>query len=118
MAKQFKTTTILADNEGKGWVEAKLSEAQVRRLVKAYKRAGVNLTAYGSPNQVMAQVKGISEALSAPNLVQCLAGELLVDPALLVETIRNDESVLAIVRAYERGQETYERVLESVSAIC
>lgn len=60
MAKQFKTTTILADNEGKGWVEAQLSEAQVKRLIKAYERAGVSLTAYGSPNQVKEQVKEVS----------------------------------------------------------
>jgi len=64
MAKQFKTTTILADSEGKGWVEAQLSEAQVKRLIRAYKRAGVSLTAYGSPNQVLEQVKELSEALA------------------------------------------------------
>lgn len=60
MAKQFKTTTILADCEGKGWVEAELSEAQVKRLIKAYERAGVSLTAYGSPDQVKRQVEEIS----------------------------------------------------------
>ena len=65
MAKQFKTTTILADSEGKGWVEAELSEPQVKRLIKAYERAGVSLTAYGSPDQVREQVREISEALSA-----------------------------------------------------
>ena len=62
MAKVFKTTTILADSEGKGWVEAQLSEAQVKRLIKAYERAGVNLTAYGSPNQVLAQVRELEGA--------------------------------------------------------
>jgi len=65
MAKQFKTTTLLADDSGLVWVEAQLSEAQVNRLIKGYKRAGVSLTAYGSPNQVLAQVREISEALSA-----------------------------------------------------
>lgn len=60
MGKVFKTTTILADSEGKGWVEAQLSEAQVKRLIKAYERAGVSLTAYGSPNQVLEQVKEIN----------------------------------------------------------
>ena len=62
MAKQFKTTTILADSKGKGWVEAELSEAQVKRLIKAYERAGVSLTAYGSPNQVLAQVRELEGA--------------------------------------------------------
>jgi hypothetical protein len=65
MAKQFKTTTLLADESGAVWVEAQLSEAQVKRLINSYKRAGVSLTAYGSPNQVLAQVREISEALSA-----------------------------------------------------
>lgn len=65
MAKQFKTTTLLADSSGAVWVEAQLSEAQVKRIIKAYERAGVSLTAYGSPNQVLAQVREISEALSA-----------------------------------------------------
>ncbi len=62
MAKVFKTTTILADSEGKGWVEAQLSEAQVKRIIKAYERAGIFLTAYGSPNQVLAQVRELEGA--------------------------------------------------------
>jgi hypothetical protein len=60
MAKQFKTNTLLADSEGKVWVEAELSEAQVKRVINSYKRAGVSLTAYGSPNQVIKQVEDIN----------------------------------------------------------
>jgi hypothetical protein len=60
MAKQFKTNTLLADSEGKVWVEAELSEAQVKRIIKGYERAGVSLTAYGSPNQVIKQVEDIN----------------------------------------------------------
>ena len=63
MAKTVKTTTLLADNEGKVWAEALLSEAQVKRIIKGYERAGVSLTAYGSPNQVMAQVEEINAVL-------------------------------------------------------
>jgi hypothetical protein len=65
MAKQFKTNTLLADSEGKVWVEAELSEAQVKRIIKGYERVGVSLTAYGSPNQVLEQVREIEVALSA-----------------------------------------------------
>ena len=65
MAKQFKTTTLLADEGGKVWAEAQLSEAQVKRIIKQYERFGIKLTTYGSPNQVLAQVREISEALSA-----------------------------------------------------
>lgn len=60
----------------------------------------------------------MTKPMSAPDLIQCLAGELLTDPALLVETIREEESALAIVRQYGRGQITYEEVLNAVSAIC
>ena len=63
MPKVWKTSTILADDEGKGWVQADLSQAQVNRLIKAYKRAGVSLTAYGSPDQVAAQLKAINAML-------------------------------------------------------
>ena len=65
MAKTVKTTTLLADSEGKVWAEALLSEAQVKRIIKGYERVGVSLTAYGSPNQVMAQLRELEEALSA-----------------------------------------------------
>jgi hypothetical protein len=62
MAKTIKTTTLLADSEGKVWAEALLSEAQVKRIIKGYERAGVSLTAYGSPNQLMAQVRELEGA--------------------------------------------------------
>jgi len=60
----------------------------------------------------------MSKPMSAPDLIQCLAGELLTDPALLVEAIKEEESVLAIVRQYGRGQISYEEVRDAVSAIC
>jgi hypothetical protein len=62
MAKVFKTTTLLADASGLVWVEAQLSEAQVKRIIKGYERAGVSLTAYGSPNQLMAQLRELEGA--------------------------------------------------------
>lgn len=60
----------------------------------------------------------MTKPMSAPMLIQCLAGELLTDPALLVETIKEDDNALAIVRQYGRGQITYEEVRDAVSAIC
>lgn len=62
MGKVIRTSTILADSEGKGWVEAPLTQTQVKRLIKAYERAGVSLTAYGSPDQVMSQLKELEGA--------------------------------------------------------
>ena len=60
MPKVIKTHTILADKSGAVWVEAQLSEAQIKRVINSYKRAGIDLTAYGSPNQVSKQVEEIS----------------------------------------------------------
>jgi hypothetical protein len=62
MAKTIKTTTLLADSEGKVWAEALLSEAQVKRIIKSYERAGISLTAYGSPAQLLEQVKELEGA--------------------------------------------------------
>ena len=62
MAKTIKTHTLLADDSGAVWVEAQLSEAQVKRVINSYKRAGIFLTAYGSPNQLMAQLKELEGA--------------------------------------------------------
>jgi len=62
MAKQFKTNTLLADSEGKVWVEAQLSEAQVKRIIKQYERFEIKLTAYGSPNQVLEQLRELEGA--------------------------------------------------------
>jgi len=60
MAKVMKTHTLLADESGKVWAEAQLSEAQVKRIIKGYERVGISLTAYGSPNQVSEQVQEIN----------------------------------------------------------
>ena len=62
MAKVMKTQTLLADESGAVWVEAELSEAEVKRLIKGYKRQNIWLTAYGSPNQLMAQLRELEGA--------------------------------------------------------
>ena len=62
MAKVMKTHTLLADKGGAVWVEAELSEAQVKRVINSYKRAGIDLTPYGSPNQLIAQVRELERA--------------------------------------------------------
>jgi len=64
MAKVMKSTTLLADSSGFVWVEALLSEAQVKRVINSYKRAGINLTPYGSPDQLLEQVKELTQALA------------------------------------------------------
>lgn len=60
MPKVMKSATLLADSSGFVWVEALLSEAQVKRVINSYKRAGIDLIPYGSPNQVSKQVEEIN----------------------------------------------------------
>ena len=59
----------------------------------------------------------MNKPMSATNLIQCLAGELLTDPALLVETIKEDGETLALVRRYGKGEEDYAAVLAKVSEL-
>ena len=65
MPKVIKTHTILADKSGAVWVEAELSEAQVKRVINSYKRAGIFLTAYGSPSQMTKQLEEINAFLAS-----------------------------------------------------
>jgi hypothetical protein len=59
----------------------------------------------------------MTKPMSAPMLIQCLAGELYTDPGLLVETIKEDPETLALVREYGAGREDYATILERVSEL-
>ena len=56
----------------------------------------------------------ISKPMGAVNLIACLAGDLLTDPALLVETIQEDSDLLRVVRSYRDGDFTYDQVLDTI----
>lgn len=56
----------------------------------------------------------MSKPMSAPDLIQCLAGELLVDPSLMLETIREEEDLMRVVRSYRLGDFTYSDILDTV----
>ena len=64
MAKVIKSYTLLADDSGLVWVEAELSQTQVKRVINSYKRAGIDLTPYGSPAQLLNQIKELTQALA------------------------------------------------------
>jgi hypothetical protein len=66
-SKAIKTQTILADDSGAVWVDAQLSEAQIKRVINSYKRAGIDLTAYGSPNQLTKQLEEINAFFANDN---------------------------------------------------
>ena len=52
--------------------------------------------------------------MSAATLIQCLAGDLMTDPGLLLETIREEEDILRVIRSYKSGDFTYHQVLDTV----
>lgn len=52
--------------------------------------------------------------MSAVSLIQCLAGDLLADPALLTQTIGEEEDLVRVIRSYKTGDLTYEQVLDTV----
>jgi hypothetical protein len=58
----IKAHTYLADQAGKVWAEGQFTEAKVKSLINSYKRAGIALTAYGSPAQLIAQLKELEKA--------------------------------------------------------
>ena len=53
--------------------------------------------------------------MSAVQLISCLSGELLVDPALIVETIKENEDLLRVVKSYAAGDLSYFHVLDTLS---
>jgi hypothetical protein len=55
--------------------------------------------------------------MSAGDLIASLAGELLVDPALLLEIVRGEEEALRVIRSYGAGDFTYEQVLDTIKEL-
>ena len=53
MAKSIKAYTILADKEKIVWVEGELTQALTDKLLRLYKRVGIELSAYGSVSQLL-----------------------------------------------------------------
>ena len=61
----MKSHVILADTSGAVYAQAELTQAATDRLIKEYKRVGIDLVSYGSPDQLLAQVDAINNALDA-----------------------------------------------------
>ena len=80
MAGKMKSHTILADSSGEVYVEAELTQAKVNKLIKEYKRAGIYVISYGSPNQLLAQVNAINNALDTNPTARAMreSGNLVV----------------------------------------
>ena len=53
MAKSVKAYTILAEKEKIVWVEGELTQALTDKLLRLYKRVGIELSAYGSVSQLL-----------------------------------------------------------------
>ena len=57
----------------------------------------------------------MTNVMSAEHLVLCLSGEHLVEPSLIVETIKDNAGLWATVKSYGKGLVTYERVSETLA---
>jgi len=55
--------------------------------------------------------------MSAGDLIASLAGELLVDPALLLEMVREDQDALRVIRSYGAGDFTYSQVIDTLKEL-
>ena len=59
----------------------------------------------------------MNTVMSAGNLIASLAGELLVEPALLVEIVKEDQDALRVIRSYGAGDFTYSQVLDTLKEL-
>jgi hypothetical protein len=55
--------------------------------------------------------------MSAGDLIASLAGELLVDPALLLEIVKGEEEALRVIRSYGAGDLTYSQVIDTLKEL-
>lgn len=58
-------------------------------------------------------MKTTEKPLDVVSLIQCLAGELLADPSILFETIKEEEDLQRVIRSYRLGDLTYNEVLDT-----
>ena len=76
----MKSHVILADTSGAVYAQAELTQAGTDRLIKEYKRAGIDLVAHGSPDQLQAQLDTINAALDTNPTARAMreSGNLVV----------------------------------------
>jgi len=60
MAKSVKAYTILADKERVVWAEGEFTQNLTDKLLRLYKRVGIELSAYGSVVQLL-QLNQVSD---------------------------------------------------------
>jgi hypothetical protein len=56
----------------------------------------------------------MNTVMSAGDLIASLAGELLVEPSLLLEIVREDQDALRVIRSYGAGDLTYSQVMDTI----
>lgn len=56
-----------------------------------------------------------TKLMTAQQLILSLSGELLIDPALLVETIQEDQDLRRLIKSYTYGDFTYAQVLDTLT---
>ena len=75
MKKSITAYSILADNKGVVWAEGSFTQPRINSLIRAYKKAGIELTAHGSPDQLTAQLEQINAVLDTNTTARALRAE-------------------------------------------
>ena len=57
----------------------------------------------------------INKPMSATSLILCISGDMEIDPALIVETIKEDSDLMRVVKSYGAGDFTYAQVLDTLA---
>jgi hypothetical protein len=58
-------------------------------------------------------MKTQDKPLDIVTLIQCLAGEMMADPAIVFETVKEEEDLQRVIRSYRLGDLTYNQVLDT-----
>jgi hypothetical protein len=92
----------------------KLNDQEISLIISSLE-AEIWISGDGRGEAITSLLKKLNrERISSSHLIQLIAGELEIYPALLVEHIQESEDLKRILRSYRAGEYTYDEVVETV----
>jgi len=92
----------------------KLNDQEISLIISSLE-AEIWISGDGRGEAITSLLKKLNrERISSSHLIQLIAGELEIYPALLVEHIQESEDLKRILRSYRSGEYTYDEVVETV----